>query len=140
MQQLKVEHDGILYGHTTNQRLYKSLNYHRSLSGRPKTLWSPDVQRLAEAQFFDISDTAQWCSQSGDFWWVANDAGLSIGQGGERLAFFPRCQNQQGPWHGYPVSPNSDTNYEVPGEIIKEWEDRGTINRIWARRMRRGRI
>ena len=142
MKQLAVEPDGILFGYTAVKgRTYKSMNYHRQPGLRPdKTKWNSNISREEECNYFEQCETRDWLSQSGDYWWVAADARAAVGLTGERVAFFPMCQNHPGPWHGYPVSPDMDRDYEVPSELIRRWEEEGLIGPIVAKRMRRGVI
>lgn len=142
MAQLAVEPDGILFGYTAcKQRTYKSLNYHRQPNLKPKkTKWDSSISRDDEFGYFDQSESKAWLSSSGDYWWVSKEAKTTVGLAGERLAFFPPCNNHPGPWHGYPVSALSDRNYEVPDELIKKWEEDETIDDLIAGRMRKGKL
>ncbi len=127
MAQLAVEPDGIVFGPTAlSGRTYKSMNYHRQPGLRPdKTKWNPEISRREEYAFFEQSEARGWLSPAGDYWWVATNARMAVGLTGERIAFFPICHNLPGPWHGYPVSPNTDRDYEVPSELIDRWEEHG---------------
>jgi hypothetical protein len=142
MAQLAVESDGIVFGYTAGKkRTYKSMNYHRQPKLKTgKAKWSPTVSREAEYNCFEVSEGGDWISSSGDYWWVSKDASIKVGRSGEKLAFFPACANHPGPWHGYPVAPMSDRNYEVPQALIDKWEDDGVIDDLIARRMRGGKI
>ncbi|UPJ52973.1 hypothetical protein IVB30_17615 [Bradyrhizobium sp. 200] len=142
MTQLAVESDGIVFGYTAGmKRTYKSMNYHRQPKLKPdKTKWDSAISRPAEYSYFEQCEAKSWLSQSGDYWWVSQDALTTVGLGGERLAFFPICHNHPGPWHGYPVSAISDRDYEVPKELIEKWEDDETIDDLIAGRMRKGKL
>lgn len=143
MNRLAAESDGIVFGFTSrNARTYKSMNYHRHKIKKNKTLWSPTVAVTEEAGFFNASDDGVWSCHAGNYWWVSENAVKVIGQLGERVAFFPRCDNHPGPWHGYPVSVTNDEHYEVPEEIISEWESgkNPRIDDLVAGRMRKFKI
>jgi len=142
MSQLTVESDGIVFGHTANEkRTYKSLNYHRQAKQkRGKTIWATAIKPETEYAIFEESEVSKWLSSSGDYWWVSKGAKTIVGLGGERLAFFPFCSNHPGPWHGYPVSPSSDPNYEVPKALVDKWEDDHRVNDVIAGRIRKGKI
>lgn len=141
MAKLAVESDGIVFGYTkASGRSYKSMNYHRVRIKPGKTLWATSVSRLEEYAIFDESDDKGWSSMQGDYWWVSKDAGGVVGEHGERVAFFPRCHNHPGPWHGYPVSAIDDRDYEIPEDLIERWEADDVIDDLVAGRMRRGKI
>ena len=141
MARLAIEPDGIVFGHTSKGRTYKSLNYHRQPKLKPgKTIWDSSVSRDAEYGYFEHSEDKEWLSSSGDYWWVSKNAKLAIGLNGERIAFFPICHNHPGPWHGYPVSPISNRDYEIPSELIDKWENDDTIDDLIAGRMRKGKL
>lgn len=141
MLQIRIESDGIVFGYTRkNKRSYKSLNYHRRLVKPGKTQWSQTITRETESSYFDESDYESWCSEEGHHWWISKDAAVRIGNRGERIAFFPCCENHPGPWHGYPVSAIEDHNYEVPEELVSQWQDGGTIDDLAAARLRRGKL
>lgn len=148
MHRLSVESDGIVFGYTRRQakqpgggRSYKSMNYHRHGGfKRGKTIWHSNFSVISEAQAFDESDFNQWVDPDGQLWWVSKDAKVTLGVNGERLAFFPACSNHPGPWHGYPVAPANDENYEVPEPLITTWEKSGVVDELVAGRMRKGKI
>lgn len=147
MHRLTVESDGIVFGYTRRPttppggRTYKSMNYHRHSNFKQgKTIWHSGFPVSQEPIAFDESDFEQWVDGSGNLWWISRGATTAVGAKGERLAFFPVCQNHPGPWHGYPVSPRDDEAYEVPPNLIMCWETAGLINKITAGRMRRGKI
>lgn len=148
MKKLSVQSDGIVFGYTRRQsnspaggRSYKSLSYHRQAGyKRGKTIWNRQVSVTEEAKAFDDSDFEQWQDADGHLWWVSPGASVIVGANGERLAFFPRCSNHPGPWHGYPVAPKDDENYEIPEDLIATWELNGVVDELVAGRMRRGKI
>lgn len=117
------------------------MNYHRQVNHRPrKSIWAKSLSVVAEAQLFDESDFQGWLSARGDLWWVALNADLVVGLRGERVAFFPMCKGHPGPWHGYPVAPKDNDDYEIPKEVIEAWEAAEIVDDLVARRMRRGDI
>ncbi|MGJ5020369.1 hypothetical protein [Bradyrhizobium oligotrophicum] len=149
MKKLDVQSDGTVFGYTREKskshppggRTYKSLNYHRQSKLKPgKTIWSKNLSLEDEASLFDSSDFCGWLSVRGDLWWVGSNAGVVVGVRGERVAFFPRCDNHPGPWHGYPVAPSDDESYEIPEDVIRIWEADKTVDNLTAKRMRRGKI
>jgi hypothetical protein len=141
MVQLAVEPDGIVFGYTAKERTYKSLNCHRQQNLKPnKSKWASSISREEEYGCFDRSENRAWVSSSGDYWWVSEGAKTTVGVNGERLAFFPVCNNHPGPWHGYPVAPRDNENYEIPEDVIQAWEAAGVIDDLVAARMRRGKI
>lgn len=148
MQTLSVESDGIVFGYTRRQaslpeggRTYKSMNYHRHPGfKRGKTIWHPTFPVASEAQAFDESDYGPWEDSRGHLWWVSQNAKVTLGLKGERVAFFPACPNHPGPWHGYPVAPANDENYEIPETLIAMWEQNGIVDDLVAGRMRKGKI
>jgi hypothetical protein len=141
MAKLEVHADGILFGYTAKKRTYKSMNYHRQPKLKPgKTIWQSAISREAEYNYFEQCEANVWLSSSGDYWWVSKEAKIAVGLNGERLAFFPVCRNEPGPWHGYPVSAISDRDYEVPNELIDIWEKDQTIDDLIAGRMRKGKL
>jgi len=148
MEFLHSESDGIVFGYTRRQSntsegglSYKSMNYHRH-SGykRGKTIWNSDFPVSQEPIAFDESDFARWMDSAGNLWWTSNGAATKVGANGERVAFFPKCANRPGPWHGYPVSPRDDENYEIPEQLIREWQTKNIIDDLIACRMRKGKI
>ncbi|MES2449635.1 MAG: hypothetical protein V4610_03615 [Pseudomonadota bacterium] len=118
------------------------MSYHRQKIKAGKTLWAPAIAVAEEADFFETSDDRIWSCDGGNHWWIAKDGARIVGKLGERVAFFPRCGNHPGPWHGYPVSPANDEHYEVPEEVISKWESgtRPWIDDLVAGRIRKGKI
>ena len=141
---MAVESDGVVFGFTTlNRRSYKSMNYHRQGKfKRGKTLWASEVGVAEEPMFFESSDANGWSCAADNYWWISANGVRAIGALGERIAFFPRCGNHPGPWHGYPVAPSNDENYEVPEEIIAMWEagEKPWVDNLIAGRIRKGKI
>lgn len=148
MQRLRAESDGIVFGYTRREsttkaggRTYKSMNYHRQSGYRPgKNIWHPSFAVSREPVAFDESDFARWEDARGNLWWTSAGAAMMIGTKGERIAFFPACANHPGPWHGYPVAPRDDEDYEIPEQLITLWESAGVVDDLVAGRMRRGKI
>lgn len=147
MQRIRADGDGTLFGFTKlNDRTYKSMNYHRKQIKRGKNLWGDGVPVAEEPLLFDTSDERLWHCDQGNYWWISRDGDRVVGVLGERVAFFPHCGNHPGPWHGYPVSPMDDDNYEIPEEVIQIWEkefvneNEDFIDDLVLDRIRRGKI
>ncbi len=60
---------------------------------------------------------------------IVDNGNETLGENGERLAFFPTTQNDNDPWHGYPV----DSTY-IMDELIDHWYNMGIIDsRIYSK-------
>ena len=130
---------GVLFGPTANGRSYLSLNAHRGQNPK-KSQWALDLRRAAEFGIFEAADAADHRDANGHFWGVRDSDGSPLGTHGERLAKFPRTQNEFDPWHGYPVTPMSGRDSELPTDtIIEQMIDQGFVSRTYGRKIQRRR-
>jgi hypothetical protein len=123
-------------------RAYLSLDYHRAASGTTytKAVWI--ISREDERHAFCEAEEHGWCDSSGNYWSVSKDAEVVFGGLGERVAFFPKPQNETDPVHGYPVgwfrglpSPRKPSN-----DIIELWYATERISWVIYSRLMGGRI
>src|SRR5262245_39597185 len=90
---------GLRFGPTTNGKWYLSLHAHRG--HRPiKSAWC--IEPDEEYEIFVSSDDGNWVSDLGHYWGVRGPDAETLGNAGERICKFPRAQNPQNEWHGYP--------------------------------------
>jgi hypothetical protein len=141
---------GLLFGPSASGKHYISLNYHRRLNAashepsarsRSKSQWRPTISRTQEYRLFCLADASSWRDETGRHWALLNTAKTVLGMAGERLSTFPFPSNQDGPWHGYPISTRAGVRSHVPTDgLISLWERTGIITRVVATRLRRRKI
>lgn len=129
---------GISYGPSPNGKKYDSLDTHRGANPN-KSQWTDTVTRDQEFEIFCVSDEKIWCCDKGHYWSVGNPQGTTVlGTKGERLAKFPKTQNDSDPWHGYPVSPRLRGSDDSPSDhFIKQWISAGAISETFGKRLLR---
>jgi hypothetical protein len=131
---------GILFGPNDHGKTYLSIFLHRGI--RPnKNKWSSNITPPIEYSIFCPSDYANYNDNSGHYWGFLNRGDLRIGLRGERLCKFPLPSNIIDPWHGYPVSPMNDGDYNAPPDyLVQRWPQTGDISRTFARRIQKRKI
>lgn len=125
-----------LFGPTSTGHYYKPAPYHNKAAQKrdDKTKWI--LKQGEQYEVFRIGDEHYWYTNepTGIFSILENGKEV-FGDKGERIAFFPRTQNEKDPWHGYPVPSNS-----VPDEIAEKWLKESVIERIQYIRIIKGSL
>ncbi len=118
------------FGPSTNNKFYVPKEDHNPTKKRglnqAKTHWI----YTADGQFcvFDDADMSEREVEIGLLGLDIADKKLRrLGQGGERVAFFPRPQNENDSWHGYPCS--MDDIGDDFDDIISLLQKDGVINK-----------
>lgn len=92
------------YGPTASGKRYKPNPVHNPTAEirKDKSRWS--LIEPHQYCVFEEADTQGWLGSNGLIGLVIADSKLQIvGLNNEVLAFFPATQNEDDPWHGYPV-------------------------------------
>jgi hypothetical protein len=127
-----VQEDGVLFGPTAEGKSYLSMYAHRG-ANRRKSQW--DIPPESEYDIFSRSDDDDWLDGDGHLWGAIDATGSPLGTRGERLAKFPHTALRI-PWHGYPVSPASGRDSEMPpDELVERLRDDGRLTRTFARKL-----
>jgi hypothetical protein len=106
---------------------------HRGSNPR-KSCWAVDPPE--EYSIFETSDAGDWADSDGHLWGFRDDVGSTLGTKGERLAKFPFTSSASTPWHGYPVSPASGRQSEIPPDtLVEELKAAGHLSRTLARKI-----
>lgn len=127
--------DGLRFGPTKSGKMYLCAKWHRGVGSLVhKTEWI--VPEAEEYDIFCCADDGNWKDSPGNYWSV-KDGGDPIGKNDERVAKFPVPQNSHDPWHGYPILTGED---KPPKMLIDLWEKSSRINRMLAKRMKKGKV
>ena len=87
---------------------------------------------------FQPSDEAWWyCGRSSGLFSIVQDGELVLGEGGERLAFFPTPSNARDPWHGFPVS---SSDKQPSPAVIDRWMNDQIMSEHVRRKLEGGRL
>lgn len=133
------------FGPNKSGHKYHPAPYH-GCNAKPKkgkTRW--DYPSPAEYHVFNFADEhTDTQRQDGTFdkrWLNDDGSGLysmvdgckePLEKGEERLAFFPKPQNENDPWHGYPIG-----SEDVGDALIEYWHDENLIDEnVYSRLLR----
>lgn len=134
------------FGPNTNKHKYHPMPYH-GCNARPKkgkTRW--DHPAAAEYHVFNLADEhsdkkedngdvdKRWMNDDGSgLYSMVNGCSEPLGKDEERLAFFPTPQNENDPWHGYPIGCD-----DIGDNLIEHWHDAKLIDdTAYSRLLRR---
>lgn len=133
-----VVSDGVKFGPTKSGKIYISLNYHRSNTGRKgKSLWNSDIARKLEFEIFREADKENWRDGDGHYWGLRDQGLTELGTEEQRICKFPHTSNIQDPWHGYPVGRSKDTPSD---DFIEQWIKSGVINKTIGKNIEKGKL
>lgn len=112
---------------------YKCLPYHRKTAKKQKdkTRWCLDEDQ--EYEVFRYADEALNIGHSGEMYAVYDNANEILGKNNERVAKFPKPQNEGDPWHGYPTD-----DYEFDDELLEAWVTMHYISESTRKRLMKG--
>lgn len=119
------------FGPTPNAHYYMPMSYHNPTAAKrsDKTRWC-----LTQSEQYEVFELADTPSGERPCWMNDDDSGLYgmldkcemvLGKdNGERLAFFPKPQNDSDPWHGYPVDSS-----DLGDNLIEYWLKKDLISK-----------
>lgn len=130
--------DGMQFGPTKSGKRYLCANWHRGRGdGQHKTCWI--IEHEAEFLIFCDADENEWKDEApGNYWGIRRDS-EPIGENEERVAKFPVPQNDDDPWHGYPVF-TGDNGSKPPKPILDRWKSMEYISRSLQKRILKGQV
>lgn len=119
------------FGPTTVGHHYTPIGYHNRVAMHrdEKNKWC--LKRNEQYEVFRLADEGNWLDGDPDGLYSIVDNGREIlGKNGERIAFFPKPQNENDAWHGYPKS-----NPPISDGLIERWHDENVIDGIVYKRL-----
>lgn len=119
------------FGPTIVHHYYKPVGYHnRGVVKRvEKSRWR--LKRNEQYEVFRLADEGDWMDADSDGLYSIVDNGKEVlGENCERIAFFPKPQNDADPWHGYPKN-----NPLISDELIETWHQNQIIDGIMYKRL-----
>ena len=91
------------FGPTIVHHYYKPVGYHNRGAAKrvDKSKWRLKLNEQYEV--FRLADEGDWMDAESEGLYSIVDKGKEVlGENSERIAFFPKPQNDADPWHGYP--------------------------------------
>jgi len=112
--------------------------------------WLPEITREQEFSVFDLADFHEICDDRGWLYGVLPmEGGLRLlGTRREQIAEFQGGNEQEAPWHGYPVYPHikglappnrSGDRCRPAKEVFHKLHSAGLITRVQRTRLSKGR-
>ena len=127
------------FGPTPNGHFYQPMPYHNPNAQKryDKSRWI--LNQGEQYEVFEVADTPtpirkNWMNddETGLYGMLA-DCSVVLGKDEEeRLAFFPKPQNDSDPWHGYPTDSS-----DLGENLIEYWHDNQLISDITYVRLSR---
>lgn len=115
---VKLNADGN-FGPTKNDNYYHPVFYHNKTAKKnsDKTKWV--LKKNEQYEVFRLSDEGEWaCKENSGLFGVLEKGDIILGNGEERLSFFPNPVNTNDPWHGFPVHSGE---FEPSKEVVDKW-------------------
>lgn len=119
------------FGPTAVGHHYKPIGYHNRVAAHrdEKNKWC--LKRNEQYEVFRLADEENWLDDAPDGLYSIVDNGREVlGEKGERVAFFPKPQNENDTWHGYPKS-----NPPISDGLIERWYGEHVIDGIVYKRL-----
>lgn len=129
----KVQNADGTFGPTSQGHYYKPAPYHNRTAARraDKCKWC--LRKNEQYEVFRLADENFWEDNTLEgLYSVVDNGNEALGQLGERIAFFPKTQNEDDARHGYPVS-----NPPISDDLIELWHTTNVIDTIFYKRLLR---
>ena len=126
------------YGPTARDHYYVSVYYHRKNAAQNpnKSRWQ--IEEGQEYEVFRIGDeSGWWCAASSALFSIIDQGQLSLGDEDQRLAVFPKPQNQTDSWHGWPTHAS---DAKPNPNLLDQWEAAGVVDYAMRIKIDKGRI
>lgn len=124
------------FGPTIVHHYYKPVGYHNNGAAKrvDKSKWRLKLNEQYEV--FRLADEGDWMDAESEGLYSIVDKGKEVlGENSERIAFFPKPQNDADPWHGYPKN-----NPLISDELLETWYQNQVIDGIMYKRLMRHRL
>ena len=121
------------FGPTIVHHYYKPVGYHNRGAAKrvDKSKWRLKLNEQYEV--FRLADEGDWMDAESEGLYSIVDKGKEVlGENSERIAFFPKPQNDADPWHGYPKN-----NPLISDELLETWYQNQVIDGIMYKRLMR---
>lgn len=115
---VKLNEDGN-FGPTKNQNFYHPVFYHNKTAKKnsDKTKWV--LKKNQQYEVFRLCDEGKWtCKENKGLFGILGNGEIILGNGEERLSFFPNPANKNDAWHGFPVHSGE---FEPSIKIVDKW-------------------
>jgi|TARA_B110000037_G_C16817250_1_gene382157 hypothetical protein len=117
------------FGPTENDNFYHPVFYHNKTAKKnsDKTKWV--LKKNEQYEVFRLSDEGNWdCKEKSGLFGILKNGDIVLGNGEERLSFFPNPANSNDPWHGYPINGGE---FEPSIKTVDKWlKDKVIDNRM----------
>lgn len=107
------------FGPTKNDNYYHPVFYHNKTAktNSNKTKWVLKMNEQYEV--FRLSDEGKWtCKENSGLFGILKNGKIVVGDGEERLSFFPNPPNKNDAWHGFPVNSGE---FEPSVKTVDKW-------------------
>ena len=126
------------YGPTLHGHYYKAVYYHsqKAKKNAHKTKWKLIAPKQYEVFRVADGDKVEFYKAESGLFGFVDRMSVILGAGEERIAFFPRPQNETEAWHGYPITSSDISN----DDIIQRWHDHNMITTPMYRKLLKRQI